>query len=71
MNAWQLIETAPRDVPCIFWIRAVTIADWKWYADTSGNPIVAHTPPRLHFGLRNSWNALMVATHWMPLPEPP
>lgn len=71
MAEWQPIETAPKGIEALFWIRAGTIEDDVWYADTNGNPILANTPPRLHMGKYGSWSSLMRATHWMLLPSPP
>lgn len=71
MSDWQPIETAPKEGEALFWIRAGTIEDDVWYADTSGNPILANVPPRLHMGKYGSWSSLMKATHWMPLPSAP
>lgn len=71
MAEWQAIETAPRNVEALFWIRAGTREDGDWYCDTNGNPILVHCPPRLHMGEYGTWSSLMRATHWMALPSPP
>lgn len=68
---WQPIETALWDVEALFWIRPGTREDGDWYVDTSGNPILAHCPPRIHMGKCGSWSSVMRATHWMPIPPPP
>jgi hypothetical protein len=68
---WQPIETAPKDVVAMFWVRAGTLADGRWFANTSGEPIFGGGPPRIHVGKHATWSSLSVATHWMPLPDPP
>ena len=68
---WQPIKTAPKDEIALFWVRPGTLADGWWFADTSGNPILVQGPSRIFMGRRNTWSSLTVATHWMPLPEPP
>jgi Protein of unknown function (DUF551) len=69
---WQPIETAPKDVVALFWIRPGTLADGKYFVDTSGNPILSSSmTPRIFMGKVATWSSLEVATHWMPLPAPP
>jgi hypothetical protein len=68
---WRSIETAPRDEVAFFWVRPGTIEDGKWFADTSGKPILGKGPSRLHVGKYGTWSSLTVGTHWMPLPTPP
>lgn len=72
MSDWKPIESAPKDVEAIFWIRPGGPEDGPWWCDTSGNPIVAKDcKPRRHVGLYGSWSSLMIGTHWHPLPAPP
>ena len=71
MSEWQPIETAPKDVVALFWVRPGTAEDGEWFADTSGKPILSKGPARIFMGQRNTWSSLTVATHWMPLPPPP
>lgn len=68
---WQPIETAQKDVKAIFWVRPGTVGDGKYFCDTSGKPILSNCSPHLHVGPYGSWSSLMLATHWMPLPEAP
>jgi len=68
---WRPIESAPRDEVALFWVRPGTIEDGKWFADTSGRPILGTGPARMFMGKRDTWSSLTVGTHWMPLPDPP
>ena len=67
---WKPIATAPQDPDLFFWVRPRT-EDEHRFTDTSGNPIIAHSQPRLHRGRIGSWGALEIATHWRPLPPAP
>lgn len=71
MSEWKPIETAPRDIKAMFWIRPSTIEDGKYFTDTSGKPIIVCAEPQLHIGGYGTWSSLWVATHWMPLPSGP
>lgn len=71
MSEWRPIETAPRDVEALFYVRAGTQADGRWFCDTSGNPILGQCRPRIMLTHYARWSSLEVATHWMPLPEHP
>jgi hypothetical protein len=55
IEAWQDIETAPKDGTMVL----------GWYRGWD-NPLVIYW----YTGL-NRWNTTMQPTHWMPLPDPP
>jgi hypothetical protein len=68
---WRSIETAPRGIDALFWVRAGTCDDGEWYCDTNGNPILSKCEPHLHIGKYGTWSSLMKATAWMPKPNGP
>ena len=70
-QAWQPIETAPRDgSTAVFWIVPVQEHEAR-YADTSGNPMFGTHKPYMEMTVYGRWSSLSRATHWMPLPAPP
>lgn len=69
MMEWQPIETAPKDGTRVLVFDAAwcggkpmqSVSYWQWYE-------------RIDDGSRQrcgSWSGVTVATHWMPLPDPP
>jgi Protein of unknown function (DUF551) len=70
MSEWRPIETAPRDGLALYWIRPRSTHD-PHFVDTNGNPITGRSPPRAAILPHRGWSSLEIATHWMPLPEPP
>lgn len=70
-HEWHPIETAPRDVDALFWVRPTTKEDGGWFADTSGNPILSKGEGGIQMTRYGRWSALSKATHWMPLPAAP
>lgn len=55
---WQPIETAPKKGEYLVY------QPLKKHSRSSANDLVARVVPQSHAGLR-------LATHWMPLPNPP
>lgn len=76
MNAWQPIETAPKDfTPVLLWWNApigrpsVVLARWccRTHVHLS-RPHACPTEPDCAMG----WDSYAgEMTHWMPLPDPP
>jgi hypothetical protein len=70
-QAWQPIETAPKDGTRILvfdesWCGGLPqqrVSYWQPYAvqQRANEPLIQ----------RGSWMGVSIATHWMPLPEPP
>lgn len=67
-EGWRPIESAPRDVELLFWIRPKT--GEETYHDTSGNPILDRGKPHAKLCKFKCWPSLWTATHWR-FPDPP
>ncbi len=66
MDAWQPIETAPKDGTQVLVWSGQEFAVVEYYQDKDGTSFweIGHTPGARCF-------AAIALTHWMPLPEPP
>ena len=66
MSEWQPIETAPRDKRVLIWSgQEMYCAHW------SRNPMTRDVAWSVAEWGTEGEQALVKATHWMPLPEPP
>lgn len=67
--SWQLMDSAPRDIECLFVIVPKT-AD-ESYVNTNDKPIVSAFEPCIDKCKYGSWSSLSKAVLWMPLPRIP
>lgn len=65
-DKWQLVETAPKDVPLLVCFEDQSCEVARWTIDSDGHDLGWWTNDGLDFGYGS-----LVPTHWMPLPAPP
>jgi hypothetical protein len=67
MADWQLIETAPKDVPILVWAPSAPGETPVWVVVKDDDDFnIEHDGDGLWMDARNAH-----PTHWMPLPAPP
>ena len=72
MTNWQLIETAPVDVPILtFYVGFGVCVDRQYCVDCDSDAIESYWDMADQLYVQHNELDYPLPTHWMPLPEPP